>query len=118
MQNSRYITALFSAVIIFFMTAGTVYAQFHDAKADSLAALAANAPDSVADGLNNDICWRLRNKNPEIAVRFGLKAIACHSDEKHGRAPMFANIELNPNSLKAGDSLTVNIACGNFSKIS
>lgn len=75
MQNSRYITALFSAVIIFFMTAGTVYAQFHDAKADSLAALAANAPDSVADGLNNDICWRLRNKNPEIAVRFGLKAI-------------------------------------------
>ena len=35
---------------------------------------------------------------------------SCHSDEKHGRAPMFANIELNPNSLKAGDSLTVNIA--------
>ena len=35
---------------------------------------------------------------------------SCHSDEKHGRAPMFANIELKPNSLKAGDSLTVNIA--------
>ena len=36
--------------------------------------------------------------------------ISCSSDEKHGRAPKFAGIELVPNTVHPGDSLTVNIS--------
>ena len=36
--------------------------------------------------------------------------ISCSNDEKHGRAPMFAGIELVPNTVHPGDSLTVNIS--------
>ena len=36
--------------------------------------------------------------------------ISCSSDEKHGRAPVFAGIELVPNTVHPGDSLTVNIS--------
>ena len=35
---------------------------------------------------------------------------SCSSDEKHGRAPKFASIELVPNIVHPGDSLTVNIS--------
>lgn len=35
---------------------------------------------------------------------------SCSSEEKHGRAPKFASIELVPNTVHPGDSLTVNIS--------
>lgn len=42
---------------------------------DSLINLAYNAPDSLAARYNNDVCWKLRNSNPETAIQFGNKAI-------------------------------------------
>ncbi len=42
---------------------------------DSIINLAYNAPDSIAARLNNDVCWKLRNSNPEVAIQFGSKAI-------------------------------------------
>lgn len=35
---------------------------------------------------------------------------SCSSEEKHGRAPKFASIELSPSTVSPGDSLTVNIS--------
>ena len=42
---------------------------------DSLINLTYNAPDSLAARYNNDVCWKLRNSNPETAIQFGNKAI-------------------------------------------
>lgn len=42
---------------------------------DSLINVAYNAPDSLAARYNNDVCWKLRNSNPETAIQFGNKAI-------------------------------------------
>lgn len=54
--------------------ANNAIAQF-SAKIDSLISLAEVAPDSIGARLNNDVCWKLRNMNPDIALRFGMKAI-------------------------------------------
>ena len=42
---------------------------------DSLINLTYSAPDSLAARYNNDVCWKLRNSNPETAIQFGNKAI-------------------------------------------
>lgn len=42
---------------------------------DSLIKLALNAPDSLAAQYNNDVCWKLRNISPEIAIQYGMKAL-------------------------------------------
>ena len=42
---------------------------------DSIINLTYNAPDSLAARYNNDVCWKLRNSNPETAIQFGNKAI-------------------------------------------
>ena len=62
------------AVMMAMLTPCVVFAQFSP-KIDSLIAIAESAPDSVAAARNNDVCWKLRNINPEIAIRFGMKAI-------------------------------------------
>ena len=62
------------AVVVALLTPCAVFAQFSP-KIDSLIAIAECAPDSVAAARNNDVCWKLRNINPEIAIRFGMKAI-------------------------------------------
>lgn len=46
-------------------------------EADSLASLAAGAPDSVACQLYNNVCWKVRNSNPEVAIQYGAKAVKC-----------------------------------------
>ncbi len=57
----------------------TVWSSVADAQIspyiDSLINLAYNAPDSLAARYNNDVCWKLRNSNPETAIQFGNKAI-------------------------------------------
>ena len=42
---------------------------------DSLIQIALNAPDSLAAQYNNDVCWKLRNISPEIAIQYGMKAL-------------------------------------------
>ena len=42
---------------------------------DSLINLTYNAPDSLAARYNNDVCWKLRNSNPETAIQLGNKAL-------------------------------------------
>jgi len=42
---------------------------------DSLIKLALNAPDSLAAQYNNDVCWKLRNISPDIAIQYGMKAL-------------------------------------------
>nr|MCR5454553.1 tetratricopeptide repeat protein [Bacteroidales bacterium] len=51
---------------------------------DSLINVAYAAPDSLAARYNNDVCWKLRNSNPETAIQFGKRAIdwAKKTDDK------------------------------------
>ena len=44
-------------------------------KIDSLIQVAENAPDSLAARFNNDVCWKLRNISPEVAIQYGMKAL-------------------------------------------
>ena len=63
-------------VLMSVMTSGRVVAQsVVDKKIDSLINVAMHAPDSLAAELNNDICWKLRNINPEIAIQYGMKGL-------------------------------------------
>lgn len=84
MQNNlsyisfRLIVAVLAVVVAVLAPAG-VHAQFSP-KIDSLIAIAESAPDSVAAARNNDVCWKLRNINPEIAIKFGMKAIDLAKD--------------------------------------
>ncbi|MBO4773071.1 MAG: tetratricopeptide repeat protein, partial [Bacteroidales bacterium] len=58
------------------MTSGRVVAQgVVDKKIDSLIQLANKSSDTIAAKLNNDICWKLRNVNPEIAIQYGMKGL-------------------------------------------
>ena len=74
----RHIVAVLAVVLAVLAPAG-VHAQFSP-KIDSLIAIAESAPDSVAAARNNDVCWKLRNINPEIAIKFGMKAIDLAKD--------------------------------------
>ena len=70
--------AIVAALIVLMsvLTSGRTVAQsIMDKKIDSLINLAMHAPDSTAAELNNDICWKLRNVNPEIAIQYGMKGL-------------------------------------------
>ncbi len=55
---------------------GRVCAQeIKDPKIDSLIQLSHTVPDTIAAKINNDICWKLRNLNPEIAIQYGKKGL-------------------------------------------
>ena len=69
----KIIIIVVSVMLSVFAT-NSAEAQF-SAKIDSLISLAEAAPDSIGARLNNDVCWKLRNVNPDIALRFGMKAI-------------------------------------------
>ncbi len=56
--------------------AGAASAQFSP-EVDSLMKVVADADDSTAAVLNNDICWKVRNSSPEIAIQYASKAIEC-----------------------------------------
>ena len=73
---------LFKAIVVALivlmstLTSARVGAQsVVDKKIDSLINVAMHAPDSLAAELNNDICWKLRNINPEIAIQYGMKGL-------------------------------------------
>ncbi|MBO7441172.1 MAG: hypothetical protein J6U21_15980 [Bacteroidales bacterium] len=74
----RHIVAVLAVVLAVLAPTG-LHAQFSP-KIDSLIAIAESAPDSVAAARNNDVCWKLRNINPEIAIKFGMKAIDLAKD--------------------------------------
>lgn len=44
-------------------------------KIDSLIQIAEQAPDSLAARYNNDVCWKLRNISPEVAIQYGMRAL-------------------------------------------
>ncbi len=61
-------------IAILILSVGGVWAQSTDA-IDSLIAVADNAPDSLVAEYNNNVCWKLRNVAPEMAIQFGMRAI-------------------------------------------
>jgi len=65
---------IFPVLVLMAMWTSLAEAQISPA-IDSLINLAYNAPDSLAARYNNDVCWKLRNSNPETAIQFGNKAI-------------------------------------------
>ncbi|MCR5456258.1 MAG: tetratricopeptide repeat protein [Bacteroidales bacterium] len=78
-HNISYIVNIaFVALVamVMAMAPQRVCAQYKfNAKIDSLINIAENAPDSLAPKLNNDVCWKLRNINPEIAIQYGMHAL-------------------------------------------
>ncbi|MCQ2250858.1 MAG: tetratricopeptide repeat protein [Bacteroidales bacterium] len=61
---------------------GVANAQFTP-EVDSLIKVAAGAPDSTAAVVNNDICWKIRNSSPEIAIQYASKAIECAKNSEN-----------------------------------
>ncbi|MBR4326960.1 MAG: tetratricopeptide repeat protein [Bacteroidales bacterium] len=63
-------------VLMSVVMSGRVCAQeIKDPKIDSLIQMSHTVPDTIAAKINNDICWKLRNLNPEIAIQYGKKGL-------------------------------------------
>lgn len=74
----KFINKSFAALIVLIMAIAPalVCAQsISPCQIDSIIKLVENVPESIAAERNNDVCWKLRNINPEIAIRYGMRAL-------------------------------------------
>ncbi|MCQ2973254.1 MAG: tetratricopeptide repeat protein [Bacteroidales bacterium] len=44
-------------------------------KVDSLIRLSTQVPDTLYDDICNEICWKIRNSHPDMAIQYAMKAI-------------------------------------------
>ena len=68
-------TFLFFWAAVWLLTGGVLRAQ-DKAQIDSLELIARNAPEEERSKMYNDLCWKLRNFDPDCALEYGKTALA------------------------------------------
>ena len=76
MANKLIIRILTGTVLSAMIAATPIAARSQNLpEIDSLTKIADNAPDTLKDKLYSEICWKIRNYDPALALQYGEKAL-------------------------------------------
>ena len=78
----RILCGLSAVAISLAISAGEAKAQLSK-EVDSLIQLASQSTDSSAAVIYNNICWKVRNSNPDVAIQYAAEAIECARKSKN-----------------------------------